>query len=113
MFKQYVDDKCKNICVAESYTVRRFPHAGPQPYSHVWGRVGISPPILFCFSPSLTVFVFISVFQRKRHYWRLDSKCITLFQNDTGSKYYKVRRHCLLSLLRYRELFFYSVHLLF
>ncbi|KTF82273.1 hypothetical protein cypCar_00030108 [Cyprinus carpio] len=27
---------------------------------------------------------------RKRHYWRLDSKCITLFQNDAGSKYYKV-----------------------
>uniref|UniRef100_A0A8C2PVQ5 Protein kinase D1 n=1 Tax=Cyprinus carpio TaxID=7962 RepID=A0A8C2PVQ5_CYPCA len=26
---------------------------------------------------------------RKRHYWRLDSKCITLFQNDSGSKYYK------------------------
>ncbi|XP_033000189.1 serine/threonine-protein kinase D1 isoform X3 [Lacerta agilis] len=26
---------------------------------------------------------------RKRHYWRLDSKCITLFQNDTESKYYK------------------------
>ncbi|XP_062911640.1 serine/threonine-protein kinase D3 isoform X2 [Mobula hypostoma] len=26
---------------------------------------------------------------RKRHYWRLDSKCLTLFQNDTGSKYYK------------------------
>ncbi|TNM96094.1 hypothetical protein fugu_017177, partial [Takifugu bimaculatus] len=26
---------------------------------------------------------------RKRHYWRLDSKCITLFHNDTGSKYYK------------------------
>uniref|UniRef100_A0A8C5C8S0 protein kinase C n=1 Tax=Gadus morhua TaxID=8049 RepID=A0A8C5C8S0_GADMO len=26
---------------------------------------------------------------RKRHYWRLDTKCITLFQNDTGSKYYK------------------------
>ncbi|KAJ8391405.1 hypothetical protein AAFF_G00090350 [Aldrovandia affinis] len=26
---------------------------------------------------------------RKRHYWRLDSKAITLFQNDTGSKYYK------------------------
>lgn len=31
------------------------------------------------------------MFQRKRHYWRLDSKCITLFQNDTGSRYYKVR----------------------
>uniref|UniRef100_A0A8C7YCL8 protein kinase C n=1 Tax=Oryzias sinensis TaxID=183150 RepID=A0A8C7YCL8_9TELE len=26
---------------------------------------------------------------RKRHYWRLDSKCITLFQNETGSKYYR------------------------
>ncbi|KAL4649003.1 serine/threonine-protein kinase D3 isoform X1 [Arapaima gigas] len=26
---------------------------------------------------------------RKRHYWRLDSKCLTLFQNDTGSKFYK------------------------
>uniref|UniRef100_T1HA93 protein kinase C n=1 Tax=Rhodnius prolixus TaxID=13249 RepID=T1HA93_RHOPR len=26
---------------------------------------------------------------RKRHYWRLDSKSITLFQNDTGTKYYK------------------------
>ncbi|XP_072316010.1 serine/threonine-protein kinase D1 [Eucyclogobius newberryi] len=26
---------------------------------------------------------------RKRHYWRLDTKCITLFQNDTSSKYYK------------------------
>uniref|UniRef100_A0A4W5MLU4 Protein kinase D3 n=1 Tax=Hucho hucho TaxID=62062 RepID=A0A4W5MLU4_9TELE len=27
---------------------------------------------------------------RKRHYWRLDSKCLTLLQNETGSKYYKV-----------------------
>uniref|UniRef100_A0A8D2LHI2 Serine/threonine-protein kinase n=1 Tax=Varanus komodoensis TaxID=61221 RepID=A0A8D2LHI2_VARKO len=26
---------------------------------------------------------------RKRHYWRLDSKCLTLFQNDTSSRYYK------------------------
>ncbi|XP_028648739.1 serine/threonine-protein kinase D2 [Erpetoichthys calabaricus] len=26
---------------------------------------------------------------RKRHYWRLDSKCIILFQNDTTTKYYK------------------------
>ncbi|XP_008216191.1 serine/threonine-protein kinase D1 isoform X2 [Nasonia vitripennis] len=26
---------------------------------------------------------------RKRHYWRLDTKAITLFQSDTGSKYYK------------------------
>ncbi|XP_069494606.1 serine/threonine-protein kinase D1 isoform X2 [Ambystoma mexicanum] len=26
---------------------------------------------------------------RKRHYWRLDSKCLILFQNDTSSKYYK------------------------
>lgn len=33
--------------------------------------------------------VFTCVFQRKRHYWRLDSKCVTLFQSDSGSKYYK------------------------
>uniref|UniRef100_A0A8C9T6T4 Serine/threonine-protein kinase n=1 Tax=Scleropages formosus TaxID=113540 RepID=A0A8C9T6T4_SCLFO len=26
---------------------------------------------------------------RKRHYWRLDCKCIILFQNDTTNKYYK------------------------
>uniref|UniRef100_A0A8B9KEP8 Serine/threonine-protein kinase n=1 Tax=Astyanax mexicanus TaxID=7994 RepID=A0A8B9KEP8_ASTMX len=26
---------------------------------------------------------------RKRHYWRLDSKTLTLFQNDSGAKYYK------------------------
>uniref|UniRef100_G1TXD8 Serine/threonine-protein kinase n=1 Tax=Oryctolagus cuniculus TaxID=9986 RepID=G1TXD8_RABIT len=25
----------------------------------------------------------------KRHYWRLDCKCITLFQNDTTNRYYK------------------------
>ena len=28
--------------------------------------------------------------QRKRHYWRLDCKCIILFQNNTTNKYYKV-----------------------
>lgn len=28
-------------------------------------------------------------FQRKKHYWRLDTKSITLFQNENGSKYYK------------------------
>ncbi|XP_053470657.1 serine/threonine-protein kinase D3-like isoform X1 [Ictalurus furcatus] len=26
---------------------------------------------------------------RKRHYWRLDSKSLTLFQNDSAAKYYK------------------------
>uniref|UniRef100_A0A8C9W589 Serine/threonine-protein kinase n=1 Tax=Scleropages formosus TaxID=113540 RepID=A0A8C9W589_SCLFO len=26
---------------------------------------------------------------RKRHFWRLDCKCIILFQNDTTNKYYK------------------------
>ncbi|XP_030053924.1 serine/threonine-protein kinase D3 isoform X1 [Microcaecilia unicolor] len=26
---------------------------------------------------------------RKRHYWRLDSKSISLFQNESGAKYYK------------------------
>ena len=28
-------------------------------------------------------------FQVKKHYWRLDTKAITLFQSDAGSKYYK------------------------
>ncbi|XP_025770067.1 serine/threonine-protein kinase D2 [Puma concolor] len=27
--------------------------------------------------------------KRKRHYWRLDCKCITLFQNNTTNRYYK------------------------
>lgn len=27
--------------------------------------------------------------QRKKHYWRLDTKAITLFQSDNSSKYYK------------------------
>ncbi|XP_044778212.1 serine/threonine-protein kinase D2 isoform X2 [Neomonachus schauinslandi] len=26
---------------------------------------------------------------RKRHYWRLDCKCVTLFQNNTTNRYYK------------------------
>ncbi|XP_067097311.1 serine/threonine-protein kinase D3-like [Osmerus mordax] len=26
---------------------------------------------------------------RKRHYWRLDSKCLTMFQNESAAKYYK------------------------
>ncbi|XP_078393961.1 serine/threonine-protein kinase D3-like, partial [Cetorhinus maximus] len=26
---------------------------------------------------------------RKRHYWQLDSKCITLYQNESGTKFYK------------------------
>ncbi|XP_060929358.1 serine/threonine-protein kinase D2 isoform X1 [Limanda limanda] len=26
---------------------------------------------------------------RKRHYWRLDCKCVILFQNNTSNKYYK------------------------
>lgn len=26
---------------------------------------------------------------RKKHYWRLDTKCITLFQSSTGKNYYK------------------------
>lgn len=66
----------------------------------VWGGVAallLQPSSLLCcliwllMSSLLLLFLSISMFQRKRHYWRLDSKCITLFQNDTGSKYYKVR----------------------
>ncbi|MGH0180177.1 UNVERIFIED_CONTAM: hypothetical protein FKN15_009435, partial [Acipenser sinensis] len=40
---------------------------------------------------------------RKRHYWRLDSKCITLFQNDTGSKYYKVITESVFLLGKHRK----------
>jgi hypothetical protein len=29
------------------------------------------------------------VLQRKRHYWRLDSNSLTLFQSESTSKYYK------------------------
>lgn len=29
------------------------------------------------------------MFQRKRHYWRLDTKTITLYQNETSTKYFK------------------------
>lgn len=28
--------------------------------------------------------------QRKRHYWVLDGKSITMYQNENSSKYYKV-----------------------
>ncbi len=31
----------------------------------------------------------LSHLQRKRHFWRLDTKALTLFQNDSGPKYYK------------------------
>ncbi|KAK2088754.1 hypothetical protein P7K49_034661 [Saguinus oedipus] len=34
---------------------------------------------------------------RKRHYWRLDCKCITLFQNNTTNRYYKVSPRALSS----------------
>lgn len=27
--------------------------------------------------------------QRKRHFWRLDTKCITMFQSDTSSNFYR------------------------
>lgn len=30
-------------------------------------------------------------FQRKRHYWILDWKSITLYQNESSTKYYKVQ----------------------
>lgn len=36
--------------------------------------------------------VLLSFGQRKRHYWRLDSKSLSLFQNDTGAKFYKVSK---------------------
>ena len=27
--------------------------------------------------------------QRKKHYWRLDTKCLTLYKSDTSTHYYK------------------------
>ena len=27
--------------------------------------------------------------QRKKHYWRLDTKCLTLYKSETSSQYYK------------------------
>ena len=33
------------------------------------------------------------MFQRKCHFWRLDSKSITMYQRETGVNYYKVTRH--------------------
>lgn len=33
---------------------------------------------------------------RRRHFWRLDTKTLTMFENETSHKYYKVCR-CLLS----------------
>lgn len=32
------------------------------------------------------------VLQRKRHFWRLDTKSLTLFQNESGAKFYRVRQ---------------------
>ena len=29
---------------------------------------------------------------RKRHFWRLDTKCLTLYQTDNTNKYYKVSK---------------------
>lgn len=29
--------------------------------------------------------------QRKRHYWIVDRKSITLYQNESSTKYYKVK----------------------
>lgn len=33
----------------------------------------------------------VFVLQRKRHFWRLDTKSLTLFQNESGAKFYRVR----------------------
>jgi protein kinase D len=31
----------------------------------------------------------IAYAQRKKHYWRLDTKCLTLYKSETSSQYYK------------------------
>lgn len=40
-------------------------------------------------SLSYLYFIIPLTSQRKRHYWRLDTKSITLYQNETSTKYYK------------------------
>lgn len=45
-------------------------------------------PVLFRYISILdAIIIFL---QRKRYFWRVDSKSITLYQQETGSKYYKV-----------------------
>ncbi|CAB1345443.1 unnamed protein product [Coregonus sp. 'balchen'] len=50
-------------------------------------EVGHQPPITPCFSSYIPLMRLVQ--SRKRHYWILDSKNITLYQNETSTKYYK------------------------
>lgn len=50
--------------------------------------VSIQAPPSFAYL--LTFFDVIFVLQRKRHYWRLDTKCLTLFNDADSNRYYKV-----------------------
>lgn len=45
--------------------------------------------------------------QRKRLYWRMDCKCITLFQNNTTNRYYKVPLLCQLATSSFSGLCFH------
>ena len=46
--------------------------------------------------------------QRKRHYWRLDCKCVILFQNNTSNKYYKVSRVYSTPIIYIKKCLFYD-----
>lgn len=42
-----------------------------------------------CMKLSYVISILLFSLQKKRHFWRLDTKALTFFQSDTGSKYYK------------------------
>jgi hypothetical protein len=48
---------------------------------------------------------------KKRHYWRLDSKSITMFVADTGTKFYKVTHSICYSAALKRMNFFNISHI--
>ncbi|KTG32307.1 hypothetical protein cypCar_00029537 [Cyprinus carpio] len=52
-------------------------------------NVSLPGPSLSVPRPAPAEHAVVSLEERKRHYWRLDSKSLTLFQNDSGAKYYK------------------------
>lgn len=55
-----------------------------------WGEADPQHQLLVDLLPVWPLTSHPTLQQRKRHYWRLDCKCIILFQNDTTNKYYKV-----------------------
>ena len=45
--------------------------------------------IIFFFLIFFFFFFFLELVQRRRHYWRLDTKSLTFYQNETGKHFFK------------------------